>query len=545
MAQDFMCPLEFCDESFVYPETFIAHIKKHMKYGFSVVCPFENCSKSYSNVSSFITHLNRKHPSGYDRLSSEHAPVLSVNVGEKLMDISSDLPVSLNDVTNDNNPAVFASSSSSYTVPITVSSEPELNTRNVVSSLCLLQHKQLIPSSTVDAIASEMVGMLNSFSALVKDKVKLLLEKHIIDHGVVQEIVMELTEDLSLNDSFSCLNTEYLRRQYIRNNFMFVSPISKNFPLHGDVGDTATYMYVPLSEPLKAIFSDMYVKEQFLSDYEQSTMYRDFGDGLKVKTNHLFKLKERSLKLLLYTDAFEIVNPLGSARCKYKILAVYYTLANFHVHNRSKVDPFQLLLLCPDKYINADSINVVMRPLVTDIKELESSGIDLGVGTPVRGSGLYILGDNLGSHLLGGFSTNFGSMNYICRFCTITKNEFLNNCLSERPLRTPQDHNCALQDLDHQNCYMGIKQSSIFNELKFFHVCDPGLPSCIGHDVFEGVVQYDMILYVKYFVKNRWFTFEYLNSALDNFMYNQRENCCKPPNLAATARRLTGNASEN
>ena len=174
-----------------------------MKYGFSVVCPFENCSKSYSNVSSFSTHLNRKHPSGYDRLSSEHAPVLSVNVGEKLMDISSDLPVSLNDVTNDNNPAAFASSSSSHTVPITVSSEPELNTSNVVSSLCLLQHKQSIPSSTVDVIASEMVGMLNSFSALVKDKVKLLLEKHIIDHGVVQEIVMELTEDLSLNDSFT------------------------------------------------------------------------------------------------------------------------------------------------------------------------------------------------------------------------------------------------------------------------------------------------------------------------------------------------------
>ena len=133
----------------------------------------------------------------------------------------------------------------------------------------------------------------------------------------------------------------------------------------------------------------------------------------------------------------------------------------------------------------------------------------------------------------------------MCRFCTITKNEFLHNCLSERPLRTPQNYNCAVQDVDHQNCCMGIKQSSIFNELKFFHVCDPGLPSCIGHDVFEGVVQYDMILYVKYFVKNHWFTFEYLNSALDNFMYSQRENCCKPPTLVATAKRLTGNASQN
>ena len=507
MAQDFLCPLEFCDESFVYPGKFIAHIKQHMKYGFSVVCPFENCSKSYSNVSSFSTHLNRKHPHGYDRLNSERTLGPSVNAGEQLMDIHSDLPitVSLNDVTSttistSNNSTVFASSSS-HTAPVTVSSESDLNATGIAALLCLLQHKQLIPSSTIDTIVSETVDMLNSFSAHVKEKLKLLLERNLIDHDVVQEIVKDLTEDLSLTDVFSCLNTEYLRKQYIRNNFMFVSPISKKFPLHGDIGETVTYMYVPLLESLKAIFSDAYVKEQFLADYEQSTMYGDFGDGLKVKNNDLFKLKERSLKLLLYTDAFEIVNPLGSARCKYKILVVYYTLANFHVHNRSNLDPFQLLLLCPDKYINTDSIKIVMRPLVNDIKALESSGIDLGVGTLVRGSVLCILGDNLGSHLIGGFSTNFGSMNYMCRFCTITKNEILHNCLSERPLQTPQNYSCAVQDVDHQNCCMGIKQSSIFNELKFFHVCDPGLPSCIGHDVFEGVVQYDMILYVKYLLK--------------------------------------------
>ena len=118
MAQDFLCPLEFCDESFVYPGKFIAHIKQHMKYGFSVVCPFENCSKSYSNVSSFSTHLNRKHPYGYDRLNSERTLGPSVNAGEQLMDIHSDLPitVSLNDVTSttistSNNLIVFASSS--------------------------------------------------------------------------------------------------------------------------------------------------------------------------------------------------------------------------------------------------------------------------------------------------------------------------------------------------------------------------------------------------------------------------------------------------
>ena len=62
--------------------------------------------------------------------------------------------------------------------------------------------------------------MLNSFSAHVKDKLKLLLERNLIDHDVVQEIIKELIEDLSSNDLFGCLSNEYLRKQYIRNNFM-------------------------------------------------------------------------------------------------------------------------------------------------------------------------------------------------------------------------------------------------------------------------------------------------------------------------------------
>ena len=150
MAQDFLCPLEFCDKLFVYPEKFVTHIKKHMKYDFSVLRPFENCSKSYSNVSSFITHLNRKHPGGYGRLNSERTMVPSDNVGEQLMDVHSDLKVtvSLNDVTTtttntgiSNNSAAFASSSSSRTVSVTASSESGLNTIGVATSLCLQQHK--------------------------------------------------------------------------------------------------------------------------------------------------------------------------------------------------------------------------------------------------------------------------------------------------------------------------------------------------------------------------------------------------------------------
>ena len=53
---------------------------------------------------------------------------------------------------------------------------------------------------------------------------------------------------------------------------------------------------------------------------------------------------------------------------------------------------------------------------------------------------------------------------------------------------------------------MGLKCNSVFKELFSFHVCVPGLSPCLGHDVLEGVLQYDMISYIKYFEANGWFT---------------------------------------
>lgn len=51
------------------------------------------------------------------------------------------------------------------------------------------------------------------------------------------------------------------------------------------------------------------------------------------------------------------------------------------------------------------------------------------------------------------------------------------------------------------NHIKGIYCDSIFNTLKYVHVCQPGLPPCIGHDLFEGVVAYDLAIYLRCFIK--------------------------------------------
>lgn len=38
--------------------------------------------------------------------------------------------------------------------------------------------------------------------------------------------------------------------------------------------------------------------------------------------------------------------------------------------------------------------------------------------------------------------------------------------------------------------YSGVKTNSVLNTLNYYHNCNPGLPPCIAHDLFEDVVQY-------------------------------------------------------
>ena len=58
-----------------------------------------------------------------------------------------------------------------------------------------------------------------------------------------------------------------------------------------------------------------------------------------------------------------------------------------------------------------------------------------------------------------------------------------------------------------QNIHLGLKRQisfhnlQYFHDLKYFHVCAPGLTPCLGHNLFEGIVQHDLALNIKYLIK--------------------------------------------
>ncbi|CAN8007415.1 unnamed protein product [Ixodes pacificus] len=91
----------------------------------------------------------------------------------------------------------------------------------------------------------------------------------------------------------------------------------------------------------------------------------------------------------------------------------------------------------------------------------------------------------------------------------------------------------------------GVVCDSPFNVLSSFHVCQAGLPPCIGHDMFEGVVQYHLPLFIRYFVRKGWFSYDYLNIKIMALKYSARDLRNRPCKVSSKSDKLAGHAMQN
>ncbi len=68
------------------------------------------------------------------------------------------------------------------------------------------------------------------------------------------------------------------------------------------------------------------------------------------------------------------------------------------------------------------------------------------------------------------------------------------------PKRTKQSYQNSVSVSEGPEVCDGVKFDCVFNCLKHFRVCDPGLPPCLAHNLFEGVVSTDLASYIKQLV---------------------------------------------
>ena len=409
-----------------------------------------------------------------------------------------------------------------------------------------LQAKFLLPATVVQKIAEEItqINGLNLEYVLSTAKQKLSLL------GLCSESVNSILDELKGSDLLSLCNqtdfrNDYIRKKFFKNHFHYVEPTSFVLGTDDDRKECFGY-YVPVKETIKSLFKHQSVREQYANPIvRKDGVLSDVTHGSVFCSNAFFQNETNAIKIILYQDAFEIVNPLGSARKKHKLLAVYMTLADLYPHHRSTVDQLQLVLLCKEKDLKTFGWEKVLAPLIQDLKEIESAGVTIFDDVVAKGSVVCVCGDNLGSHSIGGFFESFFSSHF-CRYCLISRSDFLTSCLSTGESRTVENYGVDVQNAANCGGSHGVKCDSVLNKLAHYHVSAPGLPPCLGHDLFEGVVDLDLFLYIRHMIHLlKWFSLDYLNRRIRQFPYIGEDAANKPSPVNLKGDRLGGHAVQN
>ena len=364
------------------------------------------------------------------------------------------------------------------------------------------------------------------------------------------DVISDIQKELQDSDLFSLCNkgplqTIHKRNTFFKQNFGYTPPAEILID-YDKYNNPKTYQYIPICESLQNLYKHFPASFKFVrpsDDAAHPAVLSDIFDGTVFQKNALFLREERTFQIVLYQDAFEVVNPLGSARKKHKLVGVYYTLANFEADKRSNIDHMQLVLLCRETDLKEFTPRKVFRKLVEDLKKLEQHGVNVG-DTFIKGTLFCIVGDNLGSHMIGGYQESFVAK-YFCRYCEFSRDD--GEFSLRGATRTVDKYKQTIQYIEENetSTHIGLKSDSLFNTLTFYHVAMPGLPPCLGHDLFEGIVAYDMALIINRLVDMNWFTYNQMNRKLETFIYSGLDALDKPPAFSPKAEKLGGQAVQN
>ena len=163
-----------------------------------------------------------------------------------------------------------------------------------------------------------------------------------------------------------------------------------------------------------------------------------------------------------------------------------------------------------------------------DLNKLSSSGVNVTVNGSTenyKGALLAFLADTLASHLLGGFKRSMSFAYRNCRTCMATSQMFREKFNSnDFQLRYTLMHLANCQRLTgplkkHYSKVYGINEKSILLDVNHYSMCDWGLPHDIMHDLFEGVVQYEIKLLLLHCIKEKYFVLSEFNNWLLSFQY--------------------------
>ncbi|KAJ8681969.1 hypothetical protein QAD02_017761 [Eretmocerus hayati] len=491
----YVCKVQICKKQFDKLSELLSHLTSHLKKNQMIQCPMRGCIKKYKVLASFRSHLTRAHRNDYKCLETDDVSLpkdASSSIGASSSinthnDKSEDIPSAEPSDNRNENDAPTPSQPKSIN-PKRSKQDYETMTseyvRRVAQFYMKLECEKMVPAATVDHVASEFPSLHNEVQELLKSRLFENLSLENIPHSRINEIYDEVFSNDPIIESHEKLKTRYLREQFYKEEFDHVQP--QYIPI--DKKKKTFFAYIPIINTLDYMKRDKSIEKE-LNDpgrpYIKGVL-QDFRDGQIFKENTYFRENPDAYEIILYEDEFEVVSPIGPAKKKHKLLAVYMNVGQLPDHLRSHTSTMKLVALCKAEDFKHD---IVYGKIVEDLQKLESGG-----------------------------------------------------AIKDYEWRTVESYNEAVKKIKKKD-YQGIKFDSKFNNLKHFHV-SKGLPPCLGHDLFEGIVAYDLQLFIDYFVERDWITYDDLNNLIGKFPFSSEDKQDQPCPVSSTKDRLTGGACQ-
>ena len=302
-----------------------------------------------------------------------------------------------------------------------------------------------------------------------------------------------------------------------------------------------TFQYIPVEETLKKLLQMPDILHQIDSFHGSDTStLTDICDGSVFKTHPLFHVDKKAVQIVAYFDEVELCNPLGSSSKKHKLGCIFFTLGNLHPRFRSKLKCIFVAAIATNPVIQKHGMNLFLQPFVQSMQTLSENGLTVqicGESRLFKVNLLAFLADTLAAHALGGFKGSMSFARRICRSCMATTEQIQSDFTESKfELRNASDHRIQVSSLvgssyAANSVEYGINHSSELDKIPHFSVAE-NLPHDIMHDLFEGVVPYEMKLLLIHLIgTKKCFTVATFNDRLRRFDYGYIERSDIPSEL--------------
>lgn len=505
-----LCSL--CGKVFQDLSKFVTHLEYGHSMKYKYECPY--CRRSCTRRDNFKTHL-KTHLNDECQQTNYSKPSIS---NESVLE-------NLDNVKEDN---VFDSRSKCTEFYDSLKKGVLMFVTNLLSEISIPRSfLQKVIVMVKDFLRTGFLEILKDFLFQTTDNLPLERAKQLID---------------DILSSFNSFDTEYKRVLYFKQNELYVDPQQIKIGTSADVSNKSnntsltfkqrTCTFIPVSQTLKQFLSIEGVLDSIQGYTNKSYLMKHSTDGCITYNNILNgSLWEQTLAaspeksyipIILYFDDFETSNPLGSHAGIYKVGTVYFSIPSLPPQFNSRLENIFITLIFHSSERSEFGNKNMFQCLLEDVKNLEVDGIILN-GIKRYFKVVLVVGDNLGLNSILGYTESFRST-FFCRICITPKNITEKQTqLDPSTLRFKDKYESHLIDKQY-----GIKEYCIWNDIENFHVYQ-NQSLDLMHDLYEGVLRYDMAKIINSLVKQNCFSLTTLNNRVKYFNYEYSEFNHPPP----------------